>query len=239
MRSTVSRPLGKFVGLFRRTQPSDFTPSYSQEGEDIILRRIFERQNSGFYVDVGAHHPTRFSNTYLFYLHGWRGMNIDAAPGCMEAFRKLRPHDINLEVAVSRQREILTYYEFDDPALNSFSPEVAHEHAGFEHHWIRQEIKLQTYPLSEIFEQYLPPEQSIDFLNVDVEGLDFQVLSSNDWSKFRPRIVLAEDLSIRSLDEVDCSEVSVFMRSQDYHLLCKTIHTLIFRDGSGVITDPV
>ncbi|MFA7355121.1 MAG: SAM-dependent methyltransferase, partial [Sulfurimonadaceae bacterium] len=71
--------------------------SYSQEGEDMILRRLFEQQPNGFYVDVGAHHPKRFSNTYFFYKKGWRGINIDAMPNSMELFNKIRPRDINIE----------------------------------------------------------------------------------------------------------------------------------------------
>jgi len=63
--------------------------SYSQEGEDMILRRLFEKQNTGFYVDVGAHHPKRFSNTFFFYKKGWRGINIDAMPNSMSLFNKL------------------------------------------------------------------------------------------------------------------------------------------------------
>ena len=64
--------------------------SWSQEGEDRILYRIFEQQPVGFYVDVGAHHPKRFSNTYFFYRRGWRGINIDAMPGSMKNFEKLK-----------------------------------------------------------------------------------------------------------------------------------------------------
>jgi len=70
--------------------------SYSQEGEDMILRRLFEKQLTGFYVDVGAHHPKRFSNTYFFYKQGWHGINIDAMPGSMKLFEKIRPRDILL-----------------------------------------------------------------------------------------------------------------------------------------------
>ena len=60
---------------FRTTNPRY---SFSQEGEDLLIDRMFDGQSVGFYVDVGAHHPTRFSNTYLLYLRGWRGINIDA-----------------------------------------------------------------------------------------------------------------------------------------------------------------
>src|SRR5690554_6253894 len=75
--------------------------SYSQEGEDILLEKLFEGKNDGFYVDVGAHHPRRFSNTYLLYRRGWRGINIDAMPGSMAEFRRLRGRDINLEIPIS------------------------------------------------------------------------------------------------------------------------------------------
>ena len=67
----------------------------------MILRRIFIGKLTGFYVDIGAHHPKRFSNTYIFYQRGWRGINIDAKPGTKEVFNKLRPRDINLEVPIS------------------------------------------------------------------------------------------------------------------------------------------
>ena len=98
--------------------------SYSQEGEDMILRRLFENQTKGFYVDVGAHHPIRFSNTYFFYKKGWRGINIDAMPGSMKLFNKIRPRDINIEKAISDKKEVLTYYVFNDPALNGFSKKL-------------------------------------------------------------------------------------------------------------------
>ncbi|WP_233706612.1 FkbM family methyltransferase, partial [Helicobacter marmotae] len=76
--------------------------SYSIEGEDRILSALMgdKEGKSGFYVDVGAHHPFRYSNTYLFYTWGWMGINIDATPGSMAAFRKHRPRDINIECAI-------------------------------------------------------------------------------------------------------------------------------------------
>jgi len=76
---------------------ADAAVSFAQEGEDRVLYRMFQGRfgRPGFYVDVGAHHPTRFSNTYLFYRMGWRGINLDAMPGSMAAFARARPRDIN------------------------------------------------------------------------------------------------------------------------------------------------
>ena len=101
------------------------TKIYSLEGEDMILARIFEGKRDGFYVDVGAHHPKRFSNTYYFYKLGWNGINIDAMPNSMKAFKKERPRDINLELAINETNEKLTYYAFNDSALNGFSKDLS------------------------------------------------------------------------------------------------------------------
>ena len=97
----------------------------AKEGEDIILSEFFPNKTDGFYVDVGAHHPMRFSNTHMFYKKGWRGINIDAMPGSMKAFERKRPRDINLEIGVSGKEGEMTFYMFDDPALNGFSMEIS------------------------------------------------------------------------------------------------------------------
>ena len=99
--------------------------SFAQEGEDLVLERFLEGRPSGFYVDVGAFHPRRFSNTRSFYERGWRGINIEpAAEGC-RLFRQERPRDTNLELAVSETPGELAYYVFDDPALNTFDRALA------------------------------------------------------------------------------------------------------------------
>ena len=82
--------------------------SYSQEGEDMILKRFFEGKQRGFYVDVGSHHPKRFSNTYFFYKTGWRGINIDPMPGSMKLFDKIRTRDINLECGIFESEDELS-----------------------------------------------------------------------------------------------------------------------------------
>src|ERR1700676_3422099 len=99
--------------------------SYSHEGEDMVLRRIFHTQTSGFYVDVGAHHPYRFSNTCYFYRRGWRGINIDPNPDAIMAFRRDRPSDVNVCVGVSDIAGVLSFPLFNEPALNTFDSTLA------------------------------------------------------------------------------------------------------------------
>jgi len=207
--------------------------SYSQEGEDQILRRIFESRKVGFYVDVGAHHPQRFSNTYLFYKRGWRGINIDAMPGSMHSFNKVRPRDTNLEIGIAELKAQIDYYIFNEPALNGFSHALSQErHVAESPFLIKDVIKVDVLPLREVLEQYLPVGQSIDFMSVDVEGLDFQVLRSNDWNRYRPTYVLAEVLG-SSLHEIEQSEIGQFMRDKGYVLYAKCMNTVFFRESSS------
>lgn len=203
------------------------TKSYSQEGEDLILRRIFEKKPVGFYIDIGAHHPKRFSNTHIFHKRGWRGINIDALPGSMAIFKKHRPRDINLEIPVSERIEELTYYEFNEPALNSFSEELSNIRNDSEKYRIISKKKMTALPLADILDKYLPNGQVIDFMTIDVEGWDLKVLKSNDWRKYQPKIVLVE-IDDSDLNDMDNDPTVRFLREQGYLVYAKTVKTWIF-----------
>lgn len=203
--------------------------SWSQEGEDQVLRRIFESKPKGFYVDIGAHHPKRFSNTHLFYMKGWNGINIDAMPGSMITFNRDRPRDINIEAGIGLNTCELDFYIFNEAALNGFSKELSTVHQEVKsNHKIERVVKLSVLPLSVVLERHLPKGQDIDFMSVDVEGLDFEVLKSNDWFKYRPRFVLAEILN-SSLHEVQHSDIGKLMRDAGYEIYAKCVNTVFFK----------
>ncbi len=208
------------------------TISYSQEGEDLILKRFFGEKADGFYIDIGAHHPYRFSNTYLFYKKGWNGINIDPLPGAKEKFQQERPRDINLEIGVSSQEQELVYYMFNEPALNTFSKLEAQKKDGLGIYRIIDKKSIKTIPLRQIFQIHLPSEIIIDFMTIDVEGLDLEVLQSSDWNLYRPRIVLVEDLKKQSLESfIKDSELYKFLCSQNYSFTAKSYNTLFFKDN--------
>ena len=194
----------------------------------MILASIFEGRSKGFYVDVGAHHPQRFSNTYHFYLQGWSGINIDAMPESMDIFKKTRPRDINLEIPIFDSEQTLTYYAFNEPALNSFSKEISTARDGLNQYKIIFQKEMKTLTLAKVLDKYLSSGQSIDFLNIDVEGLDYQVLNSNNWEKYRPKIILVEELTL-TIERLKKSKIFIFMRENNYQLYCKTARTLIFK----------
>jgi len=203
--------------------------SYAQEGEDLILLRFFNHKKEGFFIDVGAHHPTRFSNTYLFYRMGWRGINIDAMPGSMKAFKKVRPRDINIECPISDKQEELTYFIFNEPALNTFSEEEANRKNGAEGYYIIDKKELITQTLSSILENQMQGISDIDFLSIDVEGLDFQVLKSYDWTKTKPKMILIEALNSDLEFTHNNSEIKEYLAPKGYQLFAKTGNTVFFK----------
>jgi FkbM family methyltransferase len=202
--------------------------SYSQEGEDMVLERFLEDKQFGFYVDVGAHHPRRFSNTYRLYRRGWRGLNIDANPGSMNLFQQVRPQDINIEAAVSSAPQELTYYIFNEPALNTFKRDLALERVGGKYSIIK-EVKIATAPLWQLLDQHVPADTKIDLLTVDVEGLDFDVLQSNDWNRYSPQFILVECLGASTLAEASSDPVAQLLIGQHYSIVAKTMSTVLFR----------
>lgn len=209
--------------------------SYSQEGEDMILRRIFDKKKNGFFVDVGAYHPKKFSNTYYFYKLGWKGINIDAMPGSMKKFNPIRKRDINLEIPVSSKKQTLTYYAFNEPALNSFNKELSYSRNGKDGYKIIFEKDIETFTLSEILDKYLPKEiKEIDFMSIDVETFDFDVLKSNNWDKYKPLIVLIEDLYFR-INDLSTSQIYGFLKDFNYDFFAKTVNTHFFKRNDFIV----
>jgi len=204
---------------------------FSQEGEDMVLARVFENKSSGVYVDVGAHHPTRFSNTYMFYLRGWSGVNVDGMPGSMDVFRKLRRRDTNIEALISSKPGELTYHLFNDPAMNTCDPEIARQRDGLENFRITGTRTIKAATLEAILEGSLGDRRKIDFLSVDVEGMDLDVLQSNNWRKFRPTVILAEDYGLTDLEATLKTPTATFLAECGYVLFAKTVNTLFFRQN--------
>lgn len=200
--------------------------SYSQEGEDMILQRLFEGQAQGFYIDIGAHHPWRFSNTYHFYRQGWRGINIDAMPGSMKPFIKVRPRDINLEVPIAEEERQAQFFCFNDPALNTFDAVRAQKIERETPFRLTQKVSLNTQRLETLLHQHLPANQVIDFMSVDAEGHDMAVLLSNDWQHFIPRVVLVEQF-VDNLVAMD-SPIHHFLTERHYVLFASTYNSKIY-----------
>jgi FkbM family methyltransferase len=206
-----------------------FNRSYSQEGEDMICRSFFENRKGykGFYIDVGAHHPYRFSNTVHFYQQGWRGINIEPTPGATKLFNFFRRRDINLNIGIGTTVGILPFYCFDEPALNGFDKELSDDRADNSRYKITDVIDVKTMPLEQVLDTYLPEGQTIDFLTIDAEGYDMEVLKSNNWDKYKPLFVIVEiTVDIENLFK---SEVYNYLLARNYEVVAKTSRTSFFK----------
>lgn len=166
-----------------------FLKSYSQGNEDILIDKLLNRKRKGFYVDIGAYDPTRFSNTKRFYLRGWKGINIEPNPINAAKFNKFRPKDINLTIGVANKNGLLDFFEFDPKTLSTFSKTTAkkYQKQGFK---LKKTIKIKVQKLGDVLKN--KATEHIDFFNIDTEGFDLQVLKSNNWDNFKPTVICIE-----------------------------------------------
>jgi FkbM family methyltransferase len=180
-------------GLRAGVRPgASFYLSHSQFGEDMLVRALLGDRSRGFYVDLGAHHPVYYSNTYHFYCRGWRGLNVDALPGSMQRFERLRPRDINLERCLGTTAgERVPFFMFEQPALNTCD-EASAERARASGARLLGTHTLVTVTLQQCLDAHVPRTQPIDFLSIDIEGLDEQILLEQDWRHFAPRVLVFE-----------------------------------------------
>lgn len=225
LQSLLSR-LASRSEFVRRYSPFELTyaksASFSQFGEDMVLEScFFAEQAEGFYVDVGAFHPFICSNTYNFYRRGWRGINIEPIPSMFRRFPKYRKRDINLNLAISPREGPV---EFTVDSLYSGIRDASHTHAG--RNPAATTITVTARRLAAILDEHLPPGQTIDFISVDCEGHDRLVLESNDWNRFRPRVILVEDPSPKT-----DTEVVRYLGSLNYRLLVQACLTKVFVDN--------
>jgi FkbM family methyltransferase len=204
-----------------------FQICFSQEGESLILDRLFNNRNEGFYIDIGAHHPKRFSNTFSMYRRGWRGISIDPTPGLSEKFECLRRGDLFIPVAVSDIEQPTEFFQFDEPALNTFSRSLASQYRSAGYTQVSTQL-IMTRRLDGILAEYALGRE-IDFMSIDVEGHELSVLRSNDWTRFRPRVLLVEILDF-NLEQAAQSPVHSHLVDLGYKLFAKTLNTVIYKD---------
>lgn len=203
--------------------------SYSNEGEDMILRKIFFKKAEGFYVDIGAFHPKKGSNTYFLYKKGWNGINIDAMPGSMKLFNRLRKRDFNLEVPLGNDGETVNYYEFEDRALNGFeSLELLSKDPKKPQNKLLKIHQILCTSLNAILEKHLPKGQEIDLITIDVEGQELRVLNSFDFEKYSPKWILIEIWNF-SMESQFNGKVDSLLKEKGYRPRAKTLNTVFYQ----------
>lgn len=192
--------------------------SYAQNFEDVVLYRALKGVRHGFYVDVGAQHPVKDSVTKAFSLLGWRGVNVEPVRRWFEMLEQDRPHDTNLNIAVSEDPGFLDLYEVAGTGLSTGDSEFAERHRADGHEVITHRVPART--LDEVFAEHAP--RDVHFLKVDCEGAERSVLASCSFERTRPWIVVVEAT-------LPNSQVSVHEEWE--HLLTGRGYRLAYRDG--------
>ena len=177
------------------------------EGEDLIILDNLKNINYGVYIDVGSYHPTHLNNTFLLYKKGWKGINIDLSDYTIDLFNYSRPKDININTAIANyDGRIEFYYQKTLSQLTTVKRELAIKRMQGEIK--KKEIKASK--LDTILENSRFKNKKIDFLNIDVEGADYEVLKSIDLNTYCPRIICIE------IDEANIIDSKIYKHLENY-----------------------
>ena len=159
------------------------------EGEDLMLEKYTKDIKNGFYVDAGCYHPLHLNNTYLLYKKKWSGINIDLSKFSIALFNCIRPNDLNVNAAVSnKNEEVIFYYQKKLSQLTTIKKAISKERMQGQ----IKEKKIKALSLTKIIDNSKYKNRKIDFLNIDIEGADFEALQSLNFNTYRPKVICVE-----------------------------------------------
>ena len=197
------------VGWFQRKIGVYAKYSYAQCGEDLIIRHIFDSIGiaTPSYLDLGAHHPFYLNNTALFYQTGSRGVNVEPDPELYDRFKGQRQHDVNLGIGVGPQERTLEFFVMSSRTLNTFSEKEAQRYVRECGIKIDKVLSVPVLRFDQIVDQYC--DGIPDFISLDVEGLDFEVLSSIDFNRYLPHVICVETLDFHKFSELETPKQNI------------------------------
>lgn len=191
----MKESIKRIAGLIISPQKRFGKTTFSQCGEDCIVEHMFGLRKIGkpTYIDIGAFHPFALSNTAKFHLAGSRGINIEPNPDQFRHFVQHRKADINLNMGVGTENATLTYYKMNNPTMNTFDEASAADLVERHGFTIKEKIQMPVKNIKDIIKEYAG-NKFPDFLSLDVEGLDEQILSQIDYVNNYPKIICVETI---------------------------------------------
>ena len=221
--------LGKLKPLLTRANRN----SYSQCGEDLIVEHALKWLGipQPTYLDIGAFEPKYINNTYHFYRHGCRGVCVEPDPDSFRLLKLVRRRDVCLNVGIGISGESVTapFYVMTSHFLNTFSEDDAKRYAAQGRERIECVVQIPTVPINRIVEQHFNPAPQ--FVSLDVEGLELQILKTLDFGRFRPQVFCVETITYSEDNtETKVEEIIQFMNGQGYFVYADTYLNTIFID---------
>lgn len=215
--------------LFNQT--NDYQKSYSQNGEDIIIGNILSWLNlpSPIYLDIGTFHPTIISNTYKLYKAGHHGVCVEPNPSLISQIKKVRKRDTCLNVGVGNALGWAKFYVMENLSLNTMIKEQALHFQNSGLSKIEKVIDIEVVTFAHIVENHLSGKAP-DFISLDIEGMDLQVLQTIDFVKYRPKVLCVETQNVQYKKDKTIIE---FMEKQGYFVCADTCINSIFVDSKS------
>lgn len=209
--------------------------SFSQSGEDLIMQYIFmwlgiEKPS---YIDIGAHHPTLLSNTYLFYKNGSTGICVEPDPFLFKTICKARKRDICLNIGVGGGgADKADFYIMNSRTLNTFSRDEAQRYASYEGKTIEKVVEIPLITLNGLIKKYCP--QVPNMVSLDVEGMDLEIIQDFDFTAYCPEVFCIETLTYtEDNSERKLTEITDFMLTKNYFVYADTYLNTIFVSRSA------
>jgi len=176
--------------IFRKMVRERLCRSYAQNWEDKAILKFIDRKEKGNYLEIGAYHPVRLSNTYKLYRYGWRGVVVEPNPEVEKLFHRIRPEDRLIRAGVGPKQGSMWYYRYPIPALNTFSPSQVKENIK-QGYRISEKTKINIIGIRELLRSELK-NKIIDLLSLDAEGWDEAILNNWDWN-YKPKLICVEE----------------------------------------------
>ena len=198
----------KILKIYRNKKPSRH---FAEFGEDIFVSRILKNIESGKYIDVGCYHPFKGSLTALLYKKKWDGINIDVSKTSIDLFNFIRKRDLNLNCAVTNFNGKTIFYE---------NSPINQQNSLIKSNDKQKEIEINCYTLNDILEKY--KIQKFDYLNIDVEGNELNVLKGLNFNKYQPSLI-----SIENNDLI----INEYLETETYKILIKNNYVYVNKIG--------
>ncbi len=200
--------------------------SFSLSNVDLIIERIFKKNNKGVYIDVGCNHPIKYNNTYLLYKKGWNGLNIDLDQESINQFNKLRKRDTNIQALITEEdneeKDLFFYHERS--AINTISKDLANKR----NNKYKEIKKIKGISLNSIIENSKFKDSKIDLLSIDIENYEYEALKNFNFKKYKIDVIVTEitDTKIENLELYNLS-LEYILNSNLYKLLIKNDYKLV------------
>ena len=200
---------------------------YSQWGEDKYINDFFKDIKNGIYLDIGCFHPFMYNNTCLLHRKGWRGINIDINPTSIDLFNIVRPNDINLCTTINETKKTFEVY-YDDP----FSPVNTLDKQFYEKLKIKsnkdtKKLTVESKSMKEIL-NISKIDNSIDFINLDVEGMDYKILQNINLNQLKPKLISVETHNVNGTKSNNFESILTLMKKGRFSIHKRVGPTTLF-----------